>query len=518
MMSDVFPVPIQSRAGVKQDGTRFEGGYYVAAKWCRFQRGRPRKMGGYNSVRLDLSGIPVALDMFNRAGLAYIHSGHKNGLESFTLNAAHVGGVINNRTPGGFVNDANNAWQFAQLFDATSASMRIIAHAAPNRAMIDNDVTRVYYFGDVTAATALTAVASTENSGGIVALHPYLVRYSSDGFVGWSVPNKPDDIIGAGSGSARVTASKIVRGLPLRSNSGNSPAGLLWSLTDIIRMYFVGGAPIFSFDVITSHSSILSANAIVEYDGIYYWPGIDRFLMFNGVLQPLPNDLNLNFFYDKLTPGMGNKVFGYKIPRFGEIVWCAPLFGSTEPNWAIIYNVFESQRLGYPVWYDTPLPEGGRGAALYPRVHDHPFMAGIEERSGKYTLWHHENGVDKIDGTTPLAVESYFETADTSFAMMEGAQVSGDKSIRCEFIEPDFVQTGPMTVAIIGRQNARSVDVSADPLTFPAASTGAEDEIVRDRQTRRQMRFRFTSNVLGGDYQMGQPLAHIAPSDGRITS
>jgi hypothetical protein len=31
---------------------------------------------------------------------------------------------------------------------------------------------------------------------------------------------------------------------------------------------------------------------------------------------------------------------------------------------------------------------------------------------------------------------------------------------------------------------------------------------------RRQMRFRFESNTLGGDYQMGLILAHIQPGDG----
>ena len=31
---------------------------------------------------------------------------------------------------------------------------------------------------------------------------------------------------------------------------------------------------------------------------------------------------------------------------------------------------------------------------------------------------------------------------------------------------------------------------------------------------RRQLRFRFTSNILGGYYEMGNPLAHVKPGDG----
>jgi hypothetical protein len=31
------------------------------------------------------------------------------------------------------------------------------------------------------------------------------------------------------------------------------------------------------------------------------------------------------------------------------------------------------------------------------------------------------------------------------------------------------------------------------------------------------MRFKFTSNALNGDYQMGDCIAHIEPADGRVT-
>jgi hypothetical protein len=41
------PVKIASIAGIKRDGTQFEGDYYVDGQWCRFQRKLPRKMGGY---------------------------------------------------------------------------------------------------------------------------------------------------------------------------------------------------------------------------------------------------------------------------------------------------------------------------------------------------------------------------------------------------------------------------------------------------------------------------------------
>ena len=35
---------LKSQPGIKRDGTKFEGDFYVDGQWVRFQRGRPRKI------------------------------------------------------------------------------------------------------------------------------------------------------------------------------------------------------------------------------------------------------------------------------------------------------------------------------------------------------------------------------------------------------------------------------------------------------------------------------------------
>lgn len=37
-------------AGIKRDGTIFETNEYSDGVWCRFQRGQPKKMGGYRQI------------------------------------------------------------------------------------------------------------------------------------------------------------------------------------------------------------------------------------------------------------------------------------------------------------------------------------------------------------------------------------------------------------------------------------------------------------------------------------
>jgi hypothetical protein len=44
------------------------------------------------------------------------------------------------------------------------------------------------------------------------------------------------------------------------------------------------------------------------------------------------------------------------------------------------------------------------------------------------------------------------------------------------------------------------------------------EQVVYFKEQRREMRFRFDSNTVGGDYQMGQVLGHISRGDGRYQS
>ena len=69
-----------------------------------------------------------------------------------------------------------------------------------------------------------------------------------------------------------------------------------------------------------------------------------------------------------------------------------------------------------------------------------------------------------------------------------------------------------------GRINARSPEVNGPIHTFPAVATNRYEEQVFFKEQRRELRFKFGSNTVGGDYQMGQIIAHIEAADGRYQS
>ena len=499
-MADSYPLLIRSKPGIKRDGTLFEGDFYVDGQWVRFQRGLPRKMGGYKKIA-TLQETSRGIHVHPSNGSQYIHTGGKQYLYQIQTDA--FGNVLyaNDRTPSGFTASDYNSWTLGVMFDAVSTKSTIIAHASQNLVNMDNEVATPIYYGEVTASSALTTTSQSV-CGGFVVVHPYLFKFCKGGYVAWSVPNKPADFSNTGSGEARVAGTKIVKGLPLRG-TGAGPAALLWSLDSLIQVVKTDSAAIFTFNTVTDQTSILSPNSVIEYDGMYFWIGVDRFLVFNGVVRELPNDMNINYFFENLNLAYRHKVFAFKVPRFGEIWWCYPRGSATECSHAVIYNVRENS------WYDTALPGAGRSAGSHANLYTKPFMA-----EGT-TLWQHETGTDEVGGTGALPIRSYFETAEFTLLSQETPSLS---SLKVERIEPDFVQKGPMTIQVKGRANARAPEDYSEVQTAPEIATRADQQTVTFRGVRRLMRFRFESNKIGGDYQMGQCYAHIAPADGRVTS
>jgi hypothetical protein len=585
-------VRIASAPGIKRDGTKFEGDNYVDGRWVRFQRGLPRKMGGYRAINKYLQGLVRSLYVYTQNQLTYVHAGSADLVERFYIDGSNNTSVIVDRTPSALTADVRNLWQFDTNYDGSA--LQIIAQVAPNLNCICNDEGGQLFIGDLLGTGALTELTTgggelpsgVSLTGGVVTLHPYTFIFGNDGYVAWSVPGDPADYTGTGSGSANITSQKIVRGIALRGGPGNAPSGLFWSADSLIRVSFVGSTEIFQFDTISTQSSILSAQSVIEYDGIFYWVGTDRFLMFNGVVREVENNLNINFFFDNLNNQYRQKVFATKVPRFGEIWFCFPFGTSTEPNWAVIYNIREN------TWYDTPLPEGGRSAGSFATVFRKPLMAGIQPQNyiaqsvavddggtgytagdvltlsggqfaipveltvtgetggvidtveitnaGNYTVlptdpvpvtggtgadaefnltfiqpynfWIHETGKDAINGQSLQPILSYFETADISLP----AQKQVNKALQVLMLEPDFVQSGDLTVQVRGRANARAPEVNGESKTIVQTPQTPQEQIIYFKEQRRELRFYFESNTLGGDYQMGLVMAHLQPADGTV--
>ena len=422
---------LDTKPGIQRDGTTFDADAYTDGSWVRFQRGRPRKMGGYREIVDDFAGPSRGIYLNPQQNFNNVFNGYSGGLQVLPISNTGVGSGITDITLTGFTANANNLWQFDTFFDGTgSGNNLLLAHPGQNLTLIDNNVNTPVLGGLITGTSLsqigiFTAVAATitngsatitlaaantqigagqgvtgtgipsaatvvsisgttlvisanatatgssitltfDNqisvSGGVVTLHPYVFVYGNDGLIQNNSAGNVNDWVSADANEVSVATGKIVQGLPVRGGS-NAPSGLFWSLDSLIRVSYIGGvgapAQFWRYDLISSQSSILSSQSVIEYDGVYYWCGVDRFLLYNGVVKEIPNSFNQNYFFDNLNYEQREKVWVTKVPRFGEIWWFYPSGTATECNNAVIYNVREN------VWYDAGFALGAQRSAGY---------------------------------------------------------------------------------------------------------------------------------------------------------
>jgi len=726
MTKKVFSLDTQP--GVQRDGTLFDKNFYTDGRWVRFQRGRPRKIGGYRMLSDQLTGPSRGMWSNATNGINQIFSGYSGGLQELVIDNNGNGQGVQNFTLSNFTASANNLWQFDGFYDVGGNGVgSIVAHPGQNLAAVDGSVNTPVLIGDINgttmskigvftasitgnntnvvtlaAANPLVGVGQTmtgtnvpadtvvlgvnttsvtvsrvvpsgtvtatfdnnvDVSGGVVSLHPYVFVYGNNGFLKNCSAGNPSNWVGLDANEVNVATGKIVQGLAVRGGS-NSPSGLFWSLDSLIRVSYIGGSgtppQFWRYETVSGQSSIMSSQSAIEYDGIYYWCGVDRFLLYGGTVKEIPNDFNQNYFFDNLNYSQRQKVWATKVPRFGEIWWFYPRGTSTECNDAVIFNV----RSG--AWYDAGQALGARRSAGYfSMVFPYPIMAqsttipstqvfvgdyttvsgsvglnadfastladplqvitgtniaanttvvsvvsnslktvgsltgGSSYTPGTYNatalsggggfgatanivvggggsvtsvtivnrgsgyvigavltatipggagfsvpvsevyvqsiqmsiaatgsgtqtltfssplnrirVYQHEYGVNEVTGQDSAAIESYFETNDLGWVSGGPAApsptpgqagVAGDnKWLRLERVEPDFVQTGDMSLVITGRPYAQSADATSGPYVF-GPDTGKIDM----KEQRREMRLRFVSNVVNGNYQLGKVL------------
>lgn len=455
---DQLPVvyTLNVQPGIKRDGTSFESREFTDGVWCRFQRGVPKKMGGYTELFRDPDSISrgMIVNAFN--GINYIFAGNQSSVDAYvtgttfgagsgpyvanmlvgyavealvsnTTNTFTVAGdltakypngtvVVFDQTPGAtqytvasatfggtntvvdvspgvisgspasvwladtyFQADPRNLWQFDIQFNPQGGALQVLAHAGLNLDNIDNGKATQVYVGDVVPGAGnvwnFTGLADTEGSnptyapievdGGVCVLYPFIFVYGSNGFIAnnnvdatYSTQNF-NDWNGPLANRVNMTAGKIVKGMPVRGGT-NSPSGLFWATDSLIRVSFTGNnQQYWKYDILSSQTSIMSSSAVVEMDGIYYWMGVDRFYLYNGSVQVLANDKNLNWVYDNLNYTQRQKVWATKVPRYNEVWFFYPRGDATECTDAIIYNVKDK------IWYDAGQAGGARRSCGY---------------------------------------------------------------------------------------------------------------------------------------------------------
>jgi hypothetical protein len=451
-------------AGIKRDGTAFETNEYTDGVWCRFQRGVPKKMGGYRTLFTSSVGIYRGLVSQPYNGVNYIFAGNYQELDVFatginygvgsgpfpvnmlpgtsqftlvshTSSSFTIAGnvtalfptgtnvIFNQTTPVNYVTttatysspnttvnitgtisgsptnvwlnntpvftaDPKNGpyritWQFDAQFSPAGGQLSLFSHPGYNLIDIDNGVpsqvlvgnivptnTNSWYFSGLSDSAGQNPTYQPISvDGGVCVLYPFIFVYGSHGYIannnvttGSYGTQSFYDWNGLLANQINVASSKIVKGMPMRGGT-NSPAGLFWATDSLIRVSFNTGNTTnglyWIYDIISSQISIMSSNAVVEMDGIYWWMGVDRFYAYNGGVTVIPNDKNVNYLFDNINYQQRQKVWATKIPRYNEIWFFYPRGTATECTDAIIYNTKDK------IWYDAGQAVGAQRSCGY---------------------------------------------------------------------------------------------------------------------------------------------------------
>ena len=124
---------------------------------------------------------------------------------------------------------------------------------------------------------------------------------------------------------------------------------------------------------------------------------------------------------------------------------------------------------------------------------------------GGFNIWQHETGVNENGLTGERAVLSSVTTSDISWltgSPSQSAFVGVNRRMHLRRFEPNFLQTGAMSLTILGRKFAGGVnEQNAGPFYFNQ-DTGKIDLRVEFRLIRLQ----FVSNEINGNFEMGRNL------------
>jgi hypothetical protein len=132
---------------------------------------------------------------------------------------------------------------------------------------------------------------------------------------------------------------------------------------------------------------------------------------------------------------------------------------------------------------------------------------------GGYPLWQHEFGLNKVSFLAETAITSSFTTCDISWVGGTPSQdtASGvNRRMHLRRIEPDFVQSGTISLNVLGRKFARGTSEISGPFYFDP-ETGKIDMRVEHREAR----LKFESDVIDGNYEMGRILITAEYGDER---
>lgn len=480
-------VPFLYKPGIQRDGTDFQDEYCIDGQWIRFVGGKIKKMNGQQE--LVVQGVnPNILN-----NTIYLDAQYCQGNRLFFANQYQIRwGLVNNQynitniaTLLTIANSPETTWQSVRFIRDQVACIAFLKTGNANN--MSNENGGLLYWKQLTDNENLinADIGGVANiaSGGILYSNPCLYLYGNNGTIVRSRTNDPLNFEGEDSGVYNISADKLIFGANIRGGS-NAPSLLFWTANSVIYLTNVadGNLPVdFQKEVITNNSSLMSSRAIIQYDSLFFWLGTDRVFVYNGIVDSVPNTVNLEYFFDNVDLNKRQKIFGYKIARYGELRWAYPEKAySDNPDIGctreLVYNVRENS------WYDTVIQ---RDCAVVFETTGDIFSYGdacsnypLNLGNSYKRIWKHEVGSTEIRNGLNVNIPSFFTTPFYGFVTFNPSKsgTAFDKYIVLDQIEPDFptsytrTEADELVITVSYKKYAGTTLINTDPIVFKLAN------------------------------------------------
>jgi len=365
------------------------------------------------------------------------------------------------------------------------------------------------------------------NDYGSEILNPMLIR--------WSDQENPlvwTPTVGNQAGSVQLShGSTIVGFIQTRQEI------VVFTDSSVYSLQYKGPPAVWGAQLVGENTSILGPNAIALASGVVYWMGNGKFYTYNGTVQTLRCDLR-EFIFSNINTQQNYQVYAGTNEAFNEVWWFYCSANVYEfPDTYVIYNyIDDAWYFGYmprTAWLDVGLltypvaayPVSATGTAAVP-----PYAANPTGY-----LLNHESGTNDNTVGTPVAMNSYIQTAE--FDIDDGDRFSFVWQMLPDvrFNGSDAGTTPSVTMTLSGLQNSGSGlnnqsvlsggGQNTNPViqsTAPVPANYNYTSVVVEQFTGtvpcrvrgRQLIFRVESADLGVQWQLGAPRINIKP-DGR---
>jgi hypothetical protein len=276
---------------------------------------------------------------------------------------------------------------------------------------------------------------------------------------------------------------------------------LVFTDQSLHSMQYIGPPYTFGINRISENITIRSPNAAVAISDSVFWMGKDQFYVYRGNVSQLRCTVREKVLTD-INEDQLEKIFVGVNSEYQEIWWFYPSKSSDDVNKYVVYN-YDSD-----IWYYGTL---GRTAWVDRGIGDYPIAASTDGR-----LYFHEFEVDDQSGDTPVAIESFIQSAPIDLG--DGETFSYVRKLIPDLTFRDSSNPSPQVDFTIDAFNYNGgPQVSSDTANIVKSSSVPVEQYTEKVDLRvrgRAVAIKISSNQVGTTWRSGLNRLDIRP-DGK---